>query len=138
MLDDVACQLEPVHLGHHVVQQHEGEWLTPSVSVLQSIERLASTFNRHHVHFPVAKHSGQDAAIGVVIVDDQHGNALQLAGFEMLLATWGRRGQSETSSERKHAALPRIAHHPDPPVHLAHKLRRDRQPQTCAAVPARG
>ena len=72
----------------------------------------------------------EDAAERQTRVDHQHGSAIQVG---LGVSPTGPGGQSETRREPECAPLTRLAHHLELTAHHRYELRRDGEPDPCAA-----
>ena len=69
---DAASQnFQPVHVGHHQIEQHEGDLV--AARPVQEIERGLSAGRGHDLH-PAARDRGfEQAALHGIVVDDENG-----------------------------------------------------------------
>ncbi len=88
-------------------------------------------------HVPKPQKSGEDAAVGLVVVHDQDGKPCRADGFRRRRFAGRRRGLFETGREAERAALADLALDPDLAPHEGDQPRRNRQSQAGAAEPAR-
>jgi hypothetical protein len=130
--------LQPVHLGHHVVQQDQGERLARLLRLLQHRQCLFSTGDQSRFHAPMREHALQDTAVGGIVIDGQDRQSAQTRALRRQppLRRFGRKAEAGREMERAPAS--RLALHPEPSPHHLHQLRRDGQPQAGPAVLARG
>ena len=72
-LAQLTRQIHAVAVGHAHVEDGEVEWL----AMAHAIERFERRGQRRRAHAPQHREACQDAAIGLVIIDDQHALADQ-------------------------------------------------------------
>ena len=110
----------------------------PSAVRRRSANALVASGDRRRCHAPAREHLVEDAAIGGIVIDHEHAQAL-----ERFTADRARRGRGlvrrvEVGGEMKRAALADCALDPHPAVHQLHEPLRDRQTEAGAAIAARG
>ena len=72
---DPPGQGEPVHPGHHAVEQRHGEGRAACRRLAESRQRRRAAVDRRRSRPPVRQDFLQDAAVGLIVVHDQHGES---------------------------------------------------------------
>ncbi len=83
-LCELLDERESVHLGHHLVDEHQGIGSPPAAAPSQFRDRRRSAIDRCGTHLPQARSSPrEDTAIRFVVVDDEHRQAAKTDGFRL-------------------------------------------------------
>ena len=109
-----------------------GRWLAAALFI--AVRAAAALSATAALHAPAAEEFLKDGAVGRVVVDDQHVQAVK-ARRRIARSAPGCL-TPEAGDESELAPLPRLARQPDPAAHHLDQMRRDRQPQSGAAVAA--
>ena len=134
MPPDLACEGEPVGLGHHQVEDGHVERL----AFLDPGERVGGGRDRHGLHAPRSRVARHDLAVRRVVVHHEE----PLAGELRHRARHGHASRQlrcfrgELDVEGRSLAL--LALHPHRPVHQLDETLRDGEPEPGAAVAAGG
>jgi len=141
MLADVAGELQTVPARHLVIEDSELERIAGADRRVEHLQRLLGIGRAAEPHAPGREQVLEDLAVGVVVVDDQAVQALQLA---QAFASGGRtrrartRGRAlERDLEPEDAALAGRRTAADPSAHELGELAADREPEAGAAVAPR-
>ena len=131
-------ECKPVDVGHLAVGDHDVKLLRPVGGASEKSQCARRVGDRRRCHAPAREHLVEDAAIGGIVIDHEHAQAL-----ERFPADRARRGRGlvrrvEVGGEMKRAALADGAFDPHPAVHQLHEPLRDRQTEAGAAIAARG
>ena len=137
-LPDLGGQRQAVHVGHADVEKHQRIRLAAGGAVPKGVHGRHAVADCHSLHLPAAQPLLEDAAVGAVIIDDQHRQVVkQHRRSDSNLLRWLRL-TTEPRREGKGATLARLACHGDLPTHQGHQPGGDGQAQPGAAVLARG
>ena len=133
-------QREAVDAGHVDVDQQEVERLAPGPRRVERGERRLGVGRERRHEAPQAQRLVEDAAIGVVVVDDQHalpGGDVDGPGRPRLDARRRPGGEARGDREREDAAVAFAAGQRDRAAHQRHEAAGDGQAQAGAAERAR-
>ena len=129
--------VEAVHVRHVGVEQHQAETARPCGGPFAAAARaaapLSTTMGRIR---QLQEHLVEDAAVGGVVVHDQHRQPVQPSRLGSgRLRPWPAAARSKRRGEVERAALARLALDPDPAAHQLDQLRaRSPGPGRCRRI----
>ena len=125
-----------VHLGHHGVQQDQGERGSALRGPRHGRQSLRATIRQGRHHAPLGQDFLENAPVGGVIVHDKHGQPGQVDVRGTVRQK--RRPDAHAGGEVEDAARAFLTFDPDAPAHQGDQACRDGQAQARPTVLTRG